>query len=151
MLCHSWRRSFLAAGLSSRSSRGRNRKIRVKVRVAEAFPGGLSAAPLRVSVCVCTHVCIEFVEEYSGKDDVDVSQAVGRACAFIPKVREMKYPRRFSRLLDLRPVESSRGPSLVETNTGWRCQCTLVDARGALSVPLPIDDRSFKRIEAATS
>lgn len=32
----------------------------------------------------------------------------------------MKNPRRFSRLLDLRPVESSRGPSLVKVNTGSR-------------------------------
>lgn len=40
----------------------------------------------------------------------------------IPKATEMKNPRRFSRLVDLRPVEQSRGPSLVKVNTSSR-QC----------------------------
>lgn len=44
----------------------------------------------------------------------------------------MKNPRRFSRLVDLRPVEPSRGPSLVKVNTSSR-QC--IGVRAPLSIP----------------
>lgn len=37
-----------------------------------------------------------------------------------PKAAKTKNPRRFSRLVDLRPVEQSRGPSLVKVNTSSR-------------------------------
>lgn len=43
-------------------------------------------------------------------------------CVGTVKATEMKDPPSFSRLVDLRPVEPSRGPSLVKVNTNSR-QC----------------------------
>lgn len=79
---------------------------------------------------VCHHY--KFIKELTGyksiynkKDDIDISQPVGQISVFISKVREMKNSRRFSRLLDLRPIESSRGPSLVKVNMDSR-QCMVI-------------------------
>ena len=60
----------------------------------------------------------------------------------VPKATKMKNPRRFSRLVDLRPVEPSRGPSLVKVNTSSR-QC--ISVRAPTSLDPPVHSTLFTR------
>lgn len=60
----------------------------------------------------------------------------------VPKATKMKNPRRFSRLVDLRPVEPSRGPSLVKVNTISR-QC--ISVRAPTSLDPPVHSTLFTR------